>query len=109
MVGMEDFKDHYFMSKSPISRLKLAVYLRDDFRCRYCGGDTKPNLIKWLLREGRRLEPNGSKILTPTVDHIIPRSKGGLWTYDNLVTACQNCNNKKGSNVLKLNNEENSS
>lgn len=97
---MKDFKDHPFMVKSPITRLKLAVYLRDDFKCRYCGGDLKPALISWLLWEGKRLHKINSATLTATVDHVTPRSKGGLWTYENLVTSCQNCNNKKGNDTL---------
>lgn len=32
-----------------------------------------------------------------TVDHVVPRSKGGGSTWDNLVTACRRCNIKKGS------------
>lgn len=31
-----------------------------------------------------------------TVDHIIPKSRGGLDTWENLITACFRCNNKKG-------------
>ena len=36
-----------------------------------------------------------------TVDHIKPVSKGGLWEWSNLVTACNKCNGKKGSKTLK--------
>ena len=32
-----------------------------------------------------------------TVDHIIPKSRGGTDSWDNLITACKNCNNKKGN------------
>lgn len=31
-----------------------------------------------------------------TVDHVIPKNKGGADTWENLVAACQECNNKKG-------------
>ena len=31
-----------------------------------------------------------------TIDHIVPKSKGGDDTWENLVTACVKCNNKKG-------------
>jgi len=36
-----------------------------------------------------------------TVDHVKPVSKGGLWDWSNLVTACNKCNGKKGSKTLK--------
>jgi len=52
---------------------RRAVFARDRHRCQYCGGD-------------RRL----------TVDHVIPRSKGGDHTWDNVVTSCAPCNLKKG-------------
>lgn len=51
------------------------VLKRDGYKCTYCGrGD-----------------------LPLTVDHIIPRAKGGLDTWENLVCACTKCNNKKGN------------
>lgn len=50
---------------------RMAVLRRDGFVCGYCGG-------------------KGS-----TVDHILPRSRGGLDTYTNLITACAPCNQTK--------------
>jgi CRISPR/Cas system Type II protein with McrA/HNH and RuvC-like nuclease domain len=50
------------------------VFRRDNNECVYCG--SKKEL---------------------TIDHVIPRSKGGKNTWDNLVTCCQNCNLKKGN------------
>lgn len=35
------------------------------------------------------------------MDHVKPVSKGGLWEWSNLVTACNKCNGKKGSKTLK--------
>lgn len=49
------------------------VFKRDNFECQYCGVD---------------------KDLT--LDHLIPRSKGGKTNWTNLVTACKTCNTKKG-------------
>ena len=49
------------------------VFKRDGFECKYCGTDN--NL---------------------TLDHVIPRSKGGKSTWSNLITACKSCNAKKG-------------
>lgn len=50
------------------------VLKRDSFKCGYCGRSDIPL----------------------TIDHIVPKAKGGKDTWDNLVTACTKCNNKKG-------------
>jgi 5-methylcytosine-specific restriction endonuclease McrA len=55
----------------PVNRRE--VLRRDRHTCQYCGS-TK-NL---------------------TLDHVIPRSKGGKHSWDNVVTACERCNSKKG-------------
>lgn len=55
----------------PVNRRE--VLRRDRHTCQYCGS---------------------SKNLT--LDHVIPRSKGGKHTWDNVVTACERCNAKKG-------------
>ena len=36
-----------------------------------------------------------------TLDHVIPRSKGGLHTWENVTTACESCNSQKGNRLLK--------
>lgn len=55
---------------------KNNVFTRDDFTCVYCG-------YKSLI--GKNL----------TIDHVLPRSRGGSSTYKNCVTACKTCNNIK--------------
>lgn len=54
------------------------VFKRDKFKCQYCGFD---------------------KDLT--LDHVVPRSKGGKSTWNNLVTACKKCNARKGDSTLE--------
>lgn len=49
------------------------VFKRDGFKCQYCG--------------------NNKEL---TIDHLIPKAKGGKTSWNNLVTACKNCNSKKG-------------
>ncbi len=61
--------------KAPPTR--AAVMLRDGYACQYCGAAPGRH---WL-----------------TVDHVVPRSRGGCHDWDNLVTACTLCNQKKGS------------
>lgn len=55
--------------------LRLAIYLRDDFRCIYC------------LADLRSVDPRDI-----TLDHVRPDSKGGANAAGNLVTACRSCN-----------------
>lgn len=56
---------------------RAAVMVRDLNICQYCGS-----------------VPGRSEL---TVDHVIPRSRGGGHSWQNLVTACKRCNQKKGS------------
>jgi len=55
---------------------RFNVFLRDRFECQYCS-------------DGREL----------TFDHLVPRSRGGRTTWDNVVTACAVCNLKKGGRL----------
>jgi 5-methylcytosine-specific restriction endonuclease McrA len=60
----------------PFKRVALSrvnIYKRDGYACVYC--KSKDNL---------------------TLDHVVPRSRGGRDAWDNLVTACQRCNTEKG-------------
>lgn len=62
--------------KVPFKKIELSrrnILKRDGFRCQYCG--TKSHEL--------------------TIDHIIPKSRGGSDSWDNLVSACKSCNNKK--------------
>ncbi len=56
---------------------RREVLRRDHYTCQYCGS---------------------TKSLT--IDHIIPRSKGGKNTWDNVVAACERCNSRKGDRTL---------
>ena len=56
---------------------RLRIYMRDKFRCQYCG------------------EKKGVAELT--LDHILPRSRGGDNSPVNIVTACIACNNRKSN------------
>jgi 5-methylcytosine-specific restriction endonuclease McrA len=54
---------------------------------------TKKNILK---RDNHKCMYCGRSDLPLTIDHIIPKSKGGDDSWENLVAACMPCNNKKG-------------
>ena len=55
---------------------RRAVFARDGWKCQYCGSRT-----------------------SLTVDHVIPRSKGGGSSWENIVAACAPCNRRKGDRL----------
>ena len=57
---------------------------------------TRKNILK---RDGHKCAYCGRGDVTLTIDHIIPKSKGGEDTWENLVAACNKCNNVKGNNT----------
>ncbi|MFQ5551729.1 MAG: HNH endonuclease [Gemmatimonadales bacterium] len=59
------------------------LFARDGYRCQYCGR--------------HRSDLKGRQFLTR--DHILPISRGGGNTWDNVVTSCSPCNNRKGSRL----------
>ncbi len=52
-----------------------------------------------LRRDGRRCAYCGRK--ADTIDHVVPRSRGGTHTWDNCVAACRVCNSRKADRLLE--------
>jgi 5-methylcytosine-specific restriction endonuclease McrA len=52
-----------------------------------------------LRRDGHQCQYCGARAAL-TVDHIVPKSRGGEDSWENLITACIRCNNRKGSMSL---------
>jgi len=71
----------YIPRKTKINCTRTNIFVRDNFTCQYCG---KAFARKHL-----------------TIDHVIPSSKGGPFTWENLVAACYKCNNKKSDKIIK--------
>jgi 5-methylcytosine-specific restriction endonuclease McrA len=66
-----------YLIKRPRPQMRLSrreVFNRDGYTCQYCG------------RRGQR---------DLTLDHVLPRHRGGRHTWENLVTACKTCNHRK--------------
>ena len=71
-----------FYDRLPQTRVKFNrrnIFARDDNRCQYCG----------------------KKFPTPelSLDHVIPRSRGGRTSWENLVCSCTRCNARKGGRL----------
>jgi 5-methylcytosine-specific restriction endonuclease McrA len=65
------------MVHRPRMRVKLTrreIFRRDNYTCQYCGHRSS----------------------TLTVDHVVPRHRGGAHSWENLVAACPQCNRRKG-------------
>ncbi|MEM7339127.1 MAG: HNH endonuclease [Actinomycetota bacterium] len=60
---------------APLSR--RAVFARDQGKCQYCGKNAE------------------------SIDHVVPRSKGGPHTWENVVACCRRCNTFKGDRLLE--------
>ena len=60
---------------------RFNVFLRDSFSCQYCGGRFRTEELSF--------------------DHVIPRSRGGRTTWENVGTACGVCNLRKSNHSLK--------
>jgi 5-methylcytosine-specific restriction endonuclease McrA len=69
----------YFVKKNYTQLVfsRKSVFKRDKFTCQYCGKFLKSGQV--------------------TVDHVIPKSMGGTSSFNNCVTSCYSCNNRKGS------------
>ena len=58
---------------------KREIFRRDGYRCQYCGRSTSHL----------------------TLDHVRPRFRGGGYSWENLVSACPQCNRRKGHRTLR--------
>ncbi|RYH03452.1 HNH endonuclease [Salipiger sp. IMCC34102] len=68
----------YVKPQKRVAFTRFNLFLRDEFCCQYCGarGDL-------------------------TFDHVVPRARGGITSWTNVVAACSPCNLRKGSQSLK--------
>ncbi len=68
----------YVKPQKKVAFTRFNLFLRDEFACQYCGA--KGDL---------------------TFDHVIPRARGGVTSWENVVAACSKCNLSKGSRSLR--------
>ncbi len=87
--------------RMPSRKAEHEVYVRDGWRCRYCGSrvvarEARARLNKLFPVEARWARANAGRhsglfTLSVSLDHILPHSRGGSNLPDNLVTACTPC------------------
>ena len=68
----------YVKPRNCVAFTRFNLFLRDEFSCQYC-----------------------SSLGDLTFDHIVPRARGGITSWENVVAACSKCNLKKGARSLK--------
>jgi len=72
------------------SIVRLSMYVRVPFKKIIL---SRKNILR---RDGHRCQYCGRSDLSLTIDHVLPLSRGGEDTWENLVCACVQCNNRKG-------------
>jgi 5-methylcytosine-specific restriction endonuclease McrA len=61
----------------PVKFSRVNIYARDGYRCQYCGAKCATDQL--------------------TYDHVVPRSRGGRTSWDNIVSCCYACNRRKAN------------
>jgi 5-methylcytosine-specific restriction endonuclease McrA len=75
VVRLRHFVRVPFRHRAPLNR--RGVFARDGHRCQYCGA------------------------AADSIDHVVPRSRGGLHTWENVVAACRGCNVRKRDRLVE--------
>jgi hypothetical protein len=81
-----------------LARTRLAVFVRDNWTCRYCSRVIAPRTDD--ERTGKRAPMDGWDYLE--LDHVHPYSRGGGFTVDNLAAACSPCNRSKSNKTAEV-------
>lgn len=85
MVALKQFVRNRKIFRTSAVLTQRNLFIRDNYTCQYCARH------KSELKHGEFL----------TRDHIVPECRGGKDTWENLVTACSTCNNKKAYHDLE--------
>lgn len=87
-----------YTAKAVLSQRNL--FIRDNHTCQYCGrhaSELTSAKVKAKNRNKRKKKTGASSVKEIlTRDHVIPKKLGGSNTWENVVTSCSTCNNRKG-------------
>lgn len=77
LVKCTDYNGGFDVSDKPVQFTRRNIFLRDNNTCQYCGKNLPSDQLN--------------------LDHIIPKSRGGLTNWENIVLSCVRCNQKKAN------------
>lgn len=101
---IDNLSIYEFYAKYPeyYNRLRFDVFRTKGYSCHYCNLEGT-FVIVWIddaddhsVHTDLFTFDENNRLVMMTIDHIIPKSKGGTKSLSNLITACQTCNNHKG-------------
>lgn len=69
--------------------VRLEIYARDGYKCYRCGS---------AVKAGRKKKRGGFPLAT--LDHFVPKCRGGSDDPSNLKTCCKKCNERKGAKII---------
>lgn len=84
------FDSYKHMPKMKVKLNKAHISARDGGCCQYCGKQVSRKMSDDKIKKLRAF----------TIDHVTPKAKGGKHMWTNVVTACLECNHKKGDRTL---------
>lgn len=83
-----------------VRRISLGEKLENNAkRARYFGAKSEisaEDWTRWAEAFGRRCAYCGAQTKVPVLEHVVPLSRGGTDTIDNVVPSCMSCNRRKG-------------
>ena len=91
----------YYRREYPFIKDRIAIATRNR-RARIAGlpgKHTKKDIENMLIKQSGRCFYCGVPLYTFQVDHVVPVSRGGANSPDNLVLACEHCNKSKGARL----------
>jgi len=86
---------------SPSTMLPLPSVVKLEKYVRVRGNDIILSRKNILKRDQHQCQYCGRRSVPMTIDHVIPKERGGKDTWDNLVCCCHDCNRKKGNHTIK--------
>lgn len=90
--------DHTLV-RTPTTTLRAPSVIKLQYRIRRPRPRVRLSRREVFARDGHACQYCGERAQKLTLDHVVPRHRGGTHSWDNLVTACGSCNHRKGGHL----------